>query len=39
MLGHRSHLDDTVHRAQDLIDKRFADALPLAYLAIRLRHQ
>ncbi|KJK59326.1 GlxA family transcriptional regulator [Saccharothrix sp. ST-888] len=33
MLRHRSHLDDTVHRAQDVIDSRFAEALPLPALA------
>ncbi|MFB7668778.1 GlxA family transcriptional regulator [Kitasatospora sp. NPDC056138] len=33
MLRHRSHLDDTVHRAQDLIDSRFAEPLPLPALA------
>ncbi|MGK4585624.1 GlxA family transcriptional regulator [Kitasatospora sp. HPMI-4] len=33
MLRHRSHLDDTVHRAQDLIDARFAEPLPLPALA------
>ncbi|GLW99987.1 DJ-1/PfpI family protein [Microtetraspora sp. NBRC 16547] len=33
MLRHRSHLDDTVHRVQDLIDARFAEPLSLAYLA------
>jgi transcriptional regulator GlxA family with amidase domain len=33
MLRHRSHLDDTVHRAQDLIDARFDQALPLPALA------
>lgn len=33
MLRHRSHLDDAVHRAQDLIDARFAEPLPLAYVA------
>ncbi|MFE9643879.1 GlxA family transcriptional regulator [Streptomyces sp. NPDC006365] len=33
MLRHRSHLDDTVHRAQDLIDARFAQPLPLSSLA------
>jgi transcriptional regulator GlxA family with amidase domain len=33
MLRHRSHLDDTVHRAQDLIDARFDEPLPLATLA------
>ncbi|SEK90791.1 GlxA family transcriptional regulator [Streptacidiphilus jiangxiensis] len=33
MLRHRSHLDDTVHRVQDLIDARFAEPLPLSVLA------
>ncbi|MET8009754.1 DJ-1/PfpI family protein [Streptomyces sp. NPDC005271] len=33
MLRHRSHLDDSVHRVQDLIDARFAEPLSLAYLA------
>ncbi|CAM5633892.1 Transcriptional regulator OS=Streptomyces aurantiogriseus OX=66870 GN=GCM10010251_21840 PE=4 SV=1 [Streptomyces aurantiogriseus] len=33
MLRHRSHLDDTVHRAQDLIDARFDQPLPLPALA------
>ncbi|WP_066950955.1 GlxA family transcriptional regulator [Microtetraspora fusca] len=33
MLRHRSHLDDTVHRVQDLIDARYTEPLPLAYLA------
>lgn len=33
MLRHRSHLDDIVHRVQDLIDARFTEQLPLAYLA------
>lgn len=33
MLRHRSHLDDTVHRAQDLIDARFDQPLPLSTLA------
>ncbi|GAA1038874.1 helix-turn-helix domain-containing protein [Virgisporangium ochraceum] len=33
MLRHRGHLSDTVHRAQDLIDARFADRLPLAEIA------
>ncbi|MDV5147448.1 DJ-1/PfpI family protein [Streptomyces sp. SBC-4] len=33
MLRHRSHLDDTVHRAQDLIDARFDRPLPLPTLA------
>ncbi|GAA0696801.1 helix-turn-helix domain-containing protein [Kitasatospora atroaurantiaca] len=33
MFRHRSHLDDTVHRAQDLIDARFAEPLPLPSLA------
>lgn len=35
MLRHRSHVDDTVHRTQDLIDDRLAEPLPLAYLAAR----
>ncbi|WP_329236064.1 DJ-1/PfpI family protein [Actinoallomurus sp. NBC_01490] len=35
MLRHRSHVDDTVHRIQDLIDDRLAQPLPLAYLAAR----
>jgi transcriptional regulator GlxA family with amidase domain len=34
MLRYRSHLDDTVHRVQDLIDARFAEPLPLAALAL-----
>ncbi|MFI6420231.1 GlxA family transcriptional regulator [Streptomyces sp. NPDC050842] len=33
MLRHRSHLDDTVHRAQDVIDTRFDEPLPLPALA------
>ena len=33
MLRHRAHLDDTVHRAQDVIDRSYADRLPLAVLA------
>jgi transcriptional regulator GlxA family with amidase domain len=33
MLRHRNHLNDTVHRVQDLIDARLADRLPLASLA------
>ncbi|PWU48631.1 AraC family transcriptional regulator [Micromonospora globispora] len=33
MMRHRSHLSDAVHRAQDLIDARYADLLPLADLA------
>jgi transcriptional regulator GlxA family with amidase domain len=33
MLRHRSHLDDTVHRAQDVIDSRYDSRLPLADLA------
>ncbi|MET7386921.1 GlxA family transcriptional regulator [Streptomyces sp. NPDC005529] len=33
MLRHRSHLDDTVHRAQDLLDARFDQTLPLSDLA------
>jgi transcriptional regulator GlxA family with amidase domain len=34
MLRHRSHVDDTVHRVQDLIDARFATPLPLTTLAL-----
>lgn len=33
MLRHRSHLDDTVHRVQNLIDARFDRPLPLPALA------
>lgn len=33
MLRHRSHLSDTVHRVQDVIDARFAETLPLGELA------
>lgn len=33
MLRHRAHLDDTVHRVQDLIDTRFAEPLSLVSLA------
>jgi transcriptional regulator GlxA family with amidase domain len=33
MLRFRSHLHDTVHRAQDLIDERFAQPLPLGEVA------
>ncbi|MDT0489771.1 GlxA family transcriptional regulator [Streptomyces sp. NPDC012600] len=33
MLRHRCHLDDTVHRAQNLIDARFDQPLPLPALA------
>ena len=33
MFRHRSHLDDTVHRVQDLIDTRFDRPLPLPALA------
>ncbi|MCI2418819.1 DJ-1/PfpI family protein [Saccharopolyspora sp. K220] len=33
MLRHRSHLNDAVHRVQDLIDARFAEPLTLAALA------
>ncbi|MCX4470416.1 DJ-1/PfpI family protein [Micromonospora sp. NBC_01655] len=33
MMRHRSHLSDAVHRAQDLIDARYPDKLPLADLA------
>lgn len=33
MLLHRSHLNDVAHRAQDLIDARFTERLPLPTLA------
>lgn len=33
MLRHRSHIDDTVHRVQDLIDANFTTPLPLNTLA------
>jgi transcriptional regulator GlxA family with amidase domain len=33
MLRHRGHLSDAVHKAQDLIDQRYAQRLPLAALA------
>ncbi|ARF53025.1 GlxA family transcriptional regulator [Streptomyces gilvosporeus] len=33
MLRHRAHVSDAVHRAQDLIDARFADRLALSDLA------
>jgi transcriptional regulator GlxA family with amidase domain len=33
LLRHRAHLSDVVHRAQDVIDSRFAQRLPLAELA------
>ncbi|MEU6367006.1 DJ-1/PfpI family protein [Streptomyces sp. NPDC046931] len=33
MLRHRAHLDDAVHRVQDLIDERFTEPLPLDTLA------
>ncbi|GAB2745439.1 GlxA family transcriptional regulator [Amycolatopsis magusensis] len=33
MLRHRDHLNDAVHRIQDLIDERFAERLRLADLA------
>ncbi|MCP9206776.1 GlxA family transcriptional regulator [Streptomyces sp. NEAU-Y11] len=33
MLRYRSHLDDTVHRVQDLLDARFDRPLPLSALA------
>ncbi|GAA4200743.1 GlxA family transcriptional regulator [Actinocatenispora rupis] len=35
LLRHRAHVSDSVHRAQDLIDERFAEPLPLADLAAR----
>ncbi|WP_413802304.1 GlxA family transcriptional regulator [Streptomyces iranensis] len=34
MLRHRSHLDDVVHRVQDVIDARFTEQLSLARLAV-----
>ncbi|HCT78207.1 MAG TPA: AraC family transcriptional regulator, partial [Micromonosporaceae bacterium] len=37
MLRFRSHLSDAVHRAQDLIDARFAEPMPLPELAKRCR--
>lgn len=33
LLRHRDHVDDLVHRAQDVIDERYAEPLPLADLA------
>ena len=33
MLRHRDHLADLVHRAQDVLDVRFAEPLPLDELA------
>ncbi|MGW2726929.1 GlxA family transcriptional regulator [Streptomyces sp. NPDC001494] len=33
MLRHRGHVDDTVHRTQDLIDTHYAEPLPLTRLA------
>jgi transcriptional regulator GlxA family with amidase domain len=33
MLRHRNHLSDTAHRAQDHIEARFRDPLPLAEIA------
>lgn len=33
MMRHRAHVSDAVHRAQDLIDTRYAEPLPLAELA------
>ncbi|WBB79557.1 DJ-1/PfpI family protein [Micromonospora sp. WMMD882] len=33
MLRHRDHLSDAAHRAQDVIDARFPERLPLAELA------
>jgi transcriptional regulator GlxA family with amidase domain len=33
MLRHRGHLHDAVHRAQDIIDARFDESLPLPVLA------
>jgi len=37
MLRHRAHLSDAVHRVQDLIDTRYAEALPLTGLATAAR--
>ncbi|MBI0300133.1 DJ-1/PfpI family protein [Streptomyces sp. PRKS01-29] len=34
MLRHRSHLDDVVHRVQDVIDARFTEPLSLTRLAV-----
>jgi transcriptional regulator GlxA family with amidase domain len=34
MLRHRGHLHDVVHRAQDIIDARFSEPLPLPALAL-----
>jgi transcriptional regulator GlxA family with amidase domain len=34
LLRHRSHVDETVHEVQDLIDTRFTTRLPLAELAV-----
>ena len=33
MLRHRNHLNDTAHRAQDYIEGRFADSLPITEIA------
>lgn len=33
MLRYRSHLNDVVHRVQDILDERFTEPLPLAGLA------
>ncbi len=33
MLRRRDHLDDLVHRVQDIIDHRYAQTLPLSHLA------
>jgi transcriptional regulator GlxA family with amidase domain len=37
MLRHRGHLSDAVHRAQDIIDARFTESLPLPDLATAVR--
>jgi transcriptional regulator GlxA family with amidase domain len=34
LLRHRSHVDETVHHVQDIIDARYASRLPLAELAL-----
>jgi transcriptional regulator GlxA family with amidase domain len=36
MLSHRLHVDDIVHRAQDVVDAGFAEPIPLSVLAASL---
>jgi len=36
MLRHRDHVEDLVHRAQDLIDEQFTEPLPLSRLSLEL---